>query len=162
MQSCATSGWKDQRQKEHTVYWKHNIIICYLSFVVSFTHDSIIILVRKKHVYWKHNIIICYLSLVASLTHDSIIILVKKHVYWKHKIINRFLAIFGSVFIRDCTSCTIAVACGQFRTRDCSDLRVALLCTTQPIIESSARVHFSCLGLEYPQLKGLIFYLFIF
>ncbi|XP_018007765.1 protein XRP2 isoform X2 [Hyalella azteca] len=59
----------------------------------------------------------------------------------------------GSVFIRDCKSCVVVAACGQFRTRDCQELQLRLLCNTQPIIEASTRVRFSCYQLYYEQLQ---------
>lgn len=59
-------------------------------------------------------------------------------------------AVKGSVFLRDCRECRVLVGCGQFRTRDCQSLHVLLHCSTQPIIESSTDVIFSCLQLDYP------------
>ncbi|KAK6169351.1 hypothetical protein SNE40_020422 [Patella caerulea] len=58
-----------------------------------------------------------------------------------------------SVFIRDCKNCNFAVACQQFRTRDCSQVSVYLSCGTQPIIESSTGMKFGCLQYNYPELK---------
>ena len=43
----------------------------------------------------------------------------------------------GSVFVRNCTDCTITVACKQFRTRECERCDVYLYALTDPIIESS-------------------------
>ncbi|CAG0915529.1 unnamed protein product [Notodromas monacha] len=50
----------------------------------------------------------------------------------------------SSIFIRGCLECTVIVACGQFRMRDCSCLDIMLHCATQPIIESSKNVRFGC------------------
>ncbi|VDL70451.1 unnamed protein product [Nippostrongylus brasiliensis] len=55
----------------------------------------------------------------------------------------------GSVFIRDCESCTVLVACQQLRTRDCRGLRLALHCATQPIIEETTNAVFHPLTLHY-------------
>ncbi|CAB3409395.1 unnamed protein product [Caenorhabditis bovis] len=60
----------------------------------------------------------------------------------------------GSLFIRDCSNCTILAACQQLRTRDCHDIRLALLCPTQPIIENSDDVHFHPLALYYDDFKA--------
>ncbi|XP_050520461.1 protein XRP2-like [Daktulosphaira vitifoliae] len=57
-----------------------------------------------------------------------------------------------SVFIRDTSNINVIVACGQFRVRDCSSLKVSLFCSTQPIIESSHEMNFSCYQLFYNQL----------
>ncbi|KAG8257383.1 Protein Xrp2 [Homalodisca vitripennis] len=59
----------------------------------------------------------------------------------------------GSVFLRDCNDCTCLVACGQYRMRDCHNVNVFLCCPTQPIIESSRRIHFGCYQLYYDQLE---------
>ncbi|XP_054279311.1 protein XRP2-like [Macrosteles quadrilineatus] len=59
----------------------------------------------------------------------------------------------GSVFLRDCRDCSCVVACGQFRLRDCHNVNVFLCCPTQPIIESSRRIHFGCYQLYYDQLE---------
>lgn len=77
----------------------------------------------------------------------------------------------GSLFVRDCKNCTIVGAVQQFRTRDCSDINVYLysstgivdgslmrvlagltgspLIHTEPIIETSSRMHFGCFALTY-------------
>ncbi|XP_025422707.1 protein XRP2-like [Sipha flava] len=57
-----------------------------------------------------------------------------------------------SVFVRDTTDSTVIVACGQFRVRDCTSLKIALFCSTQPVIESSRELQFSCYQLYYNQL----------
>ncbi|CAF0871134.1 unnamed protein product [Brachionus calyciflorus] len=58
----------------------------------------------------------------------------------------------GSVFIRDCSDCNLATVCQQFRTRDCKRITTFLSCGTQPIIESSTSMKFSCLTINYAQL----------
>ncbi|KAL6740401.1 hypothetical protein Aduo_013757 [Ancylostoma duodenale] len=55
----------------------------------------------------------------------------------------------GSVFLRDCQSCTVLTACQQLRTRDCRTLRIALHCATQPIIEETSNAVFHPLSLHY-------------
>ncbi|KHJ78644.1 tubulin binding cofactor [Oesophagostomum dentatum] len=55
----------------------------------------------------------------------------------------------GSVFLRDCQSCTVLTACQQLRTRDCRNIRIALHCATQPIIEETTNVVFHPLLLRY-------------
>lgn len=58
----------------------------------------------------------------------------------------------GSVFFRNCRDCKCALACQQFRVRDCRKLEVFLCCATQPIIESSTNIKFSCFQWYYPEL----------
>ncbi|XP_056271251.1 protein XRP2-like isoform X2 [Pseudoliparis swirei] len=58
----------------------------------------------------------------------------------------------GSVFFRNCRDVKCAVACQQFRTRDCKKMEVFLSCATQPVIESSAGVKFGCFQYFYPEL----------
>ncbi|EFJ52420.1 hypothetical protein VOLCADRAFT_116082 [Volvox carteri f. nagariensis] len=58
----------------------------------------------------------------------------------------------GSVFLRDCRDCTLCVAARQLRTRDCKDLDIALYCATQPSIETSTGIVFSCWRGAYPGL----------
>ncbi|KAG2428002.1 hypothetical protein HXX76_011988 [Chlamydomonas incerta] len=58
----------------------------------------------------------------------------------------------GSVFIRDCRDCTLCVAARQLRTRDCTRLDIALYCATQPSIETSTDIKFSCWRGAYPGL----------
>lgn len=58
----------------------------------------------------------------------------------------------GSVFFRDCKDIKCVVACQQFRTRDCKKMEVFLCCATQPIIESSTGMKFSCYQYYYPDL----------
>lgn len=59
----------------------------------------------------------------------------------------------SSVFIRDCTNCRIMVACQQFRTRDCKQMEIFLCCATQPIIESSTGMKFTCFQYHYLHLE---------
>ncbi|XP_036316512.1 protein XRP2 isoform X5 [Pipistrellus kuhlii] len=58
----------------------------------------------------------------------------------------------GSVFFRNCRDCKCAVACQQFRVRDCRKMEVFLCCATQPIIESSTNIKFGCFQWYYPEL----------
>mmetsp|Transcript_13588 Transcript_13588/g.25470 ORF Transcript_13588/g.25470 Transcript_13588/m.25470 type:complete len:351 (-) Transcript_13588:74-1126(-) len=62
----------------------------------------------------------------------------------------------SSIFIRTCKGCSFVIACRQFRTRDCSDCRFALFCTTQPSIETSVRVQFACFDFVYFSLREQI------
>ena len=65
-----------------------------------------------------------------------------------------FLApIKGSVFIRDCKNLKCAIACQQFRSRDCQKVDTFLYCQSQPIIESSSAMRFSCFQYYYPCLE---------
>jgi hypothetical protein len=57
----------------------------------------------------------------------------------------------GSVFLRNCSSCSIAAACQQFRARECTELDLSLLVTTQPSIESSEGLKFGCWNINYPE-----------
>ncbi|KND00544.1 uncharacterized protein SPPG_04852 [Spizellomyces punctatus DAOM BR117] len=59
----------------------------------------------------------------------------------------------GSVFIRDCRDCTVVVASQQFRLRDGHSLRISLYCATQPVIETSFGIRFSCFRYSYPRLR---------
>ncbi|KAL0249021.1 hypothetical protein GEMRC1_004255 [Eukaryota sp. GEM-RC1] len=59
----------------------------------------------------------------------------------------------GPVFIRNCSNSFVITACQQLRLRDCSNVKVSLLCKTRPIIESSTNtVFYSYHGVEYQQL----------
>ncbi|KAI8585432.1 tubulin binding cofactor C-domain-containing protein [Geranomyces variabilis] len=60
----------------------------------------------------------------------------------------------GSVFIRDAQECTFVVACRQFRLRDAKSVRVSLYAATQPVIESSRHIRFSCFRYVYPELEA--------
>ena len=59
----------------------------------------------------------------------------------------------GSVFIRNCKNLKCAIACQQFRSRDCQKIETFLYCQTQPIIESSTGMKFSCFQYYYPELE---------
>ncbi|CAI2351635.1 unnamed protein product [Caenorhabditis sp. 36 PRJEB53466] len=59
----------------------------------------------------------------------------------------------GSVFVRDSSNCTILLSCQQLRTRDCTSVRIGILCPTEPIVENSNDVFFHHLALFYPELK---------
>ncbi|EGT53855.1 CBN-RPI-2 protein [Caenorhabditis brenneri] len=59
----------------------------------------------------------------------------------------------GSVFIRDSSNCTILTSCQQLRTRDCTSIRIGILCPTEPIVENSNDICFYPLAMKYPQLK---------
>ena len=56
------------------------------------------------------------------------------------------------MFIRDCYKSKCVIACGQFRTRQCEDIKILLMCQSQPIIESSLRMGFGCFRAAYPEL----------
>lgn len=62
----------------------------------------------------------------------------------------------GSVFARDSANCTILTSCQQLRTRDCTSVRIGILCPTEPIIENSNDIRFFHLAMNYPQLKDQI------
>ncbi|CAJ0574564.1 unnamed protein product, partial [Mesorhabditis spiculigera] len=59
----------------------------------------------------------------------------------------------GSVFIRDTNKCSVWAVCQQLRTRDCHDLKLALHCATQPIIENTRLVVFHPLALNYSGIR---------
>ena len=58
----------------------------------------------------------------------------------------------GSIFFRDCSNCTITVACGQFRCRDLYESTIYLYVASDPIIESSNNLTFAPYNLAYPLL----------
>lgn len=60
----------------------------------------------------------------------------------------------SSVMIRNCKAMNFVIACQQFRTRDCSDCRFSLLCTTEPIIETSTQMQFACFDFCYFSLRA--------
>lgn len=62
----------------------------------------------------------------------------------------------SAVFIRTCQDCSMVVACQQFRTRDCFNCKLALFCTTQPIIETSTGMKFACFDFFYFALREQI------
>mmetsp|Transcript_53243 Transcript_53243/g.105809 ORF Transcript_53243/g.105809 Transcript_53243/m.105809 type:complete len:348 (+) Transcript_53243:67-1110(+) len=59
----------------------------------------------------------------------------------------------SSVMVRTSTDCDMVIACQQFRSRDCKDCRFALLCTTQPSIETSTNMQFACFDFNYFSLR---------
>ncbi len=67
-----------------------------------------------------------------------------------------------SVFLRDCSDCTILCACQQLRTRDCARIELALHCATQPIIENSTNMVFHPLVINYPGFRGNLFFEILF
>jgi protein XRP2 len=56
-----------------------------------------------------------------------------------------------SVFLRNCTGCTVTVACKQLRTRDCSDCDIFLYVKTDPIVETSSLMRFGPYNGAYPK-----------
>jgi protein XRP2 len=60
----------------------------------------------------------------------------------------------GSVFLRNCKNCVVVVACHQFRTRDCSNLKLGLYCLYQPTFETSTDIEICPFEYEYPELKN--------
>uniref|UniRef100_A0A5S6QVB7 C-CAP/cofactor C-like domain-containing protein n=1 Tax=Trichuris muris TaxID=70415 RepID=A0A5S6QVB7_TRIMR len=62
----------------------------------------------------------------------------------------------GSVFIRGSVNCCLWVLCQQFRVRDCRNLQVSLFCQSEPSLESSTCVDFTCLQISYCQLDAQI------
>ena len=58
----------------------------------------------------------------------------------------------GSVFIRNCTNCTITLACKQLRTRDMSDCKVFLYSKTDPVIEATSRLQVATFNAACPDL----------
>mmetsp|Transcript_4638 Transcript_4638/g.11350 ORF Transcript_4638/g.11350 Transcript_4638/m.11350 type:complete len:342 (-) Transcript_4638:99-1124(-) len=62
----------------------------------------------------------------------------------------------SSVMLRNCRSCDFVIACQQYRTRDCTDCKCALLCMTEPIIETSSNMQFACFDFGYFSLRQQI------
>lgn len=58
-----------------------------------------------------------------------------------------------SIMIRNCRSCDFVVACQQFRARDCLDCRFSIFCSTEPVIETSTNLLFSCFDFNYFSLR---------
>ena len=58
------------------------------------------------------------------------------------------------MFVRDCSDSSVVAACGQFRTRDCRGITAFLCCDTQPIIEATCSIKFSCFQYFYSKLEG--------
>lgn len=61
-----------------------------------------------------------------------------------------------STYIRNSTNIEIVLATGQFRCRDCRNLKLFLHCKTQPVIESSTKVSFSPLVIDFPEIEILL------
>jgi len=55
----------------------------------------------------------------------------------------------SSIFVRNCSQLKLVAACRQFRTRECDDMDVLLLCQSQPSIETSSRLRFGCFQYFY-------------
>ena len=55
-----------------------------------------------------------------------------------------------SVFLRNVSNCTLFIACKQFRCRDCTSCTVSLYSMTEPVVESSSRIHFCPYNAAYP------------
>jgi protein XRP2 len=62
----------------------------------------------------------------------------------------------SSIFIRNCKDCNFVIACQQFRSRDCTDCSLALLSTTEPVIETSTGMKFACFDFFYFSLREQI------
>jgi Tubulin binding cofactor C len=60
----------------------------------------------------------------------------------------------GSVFVRDCKRCRLAVACAQLRLRDCLACDLLLRCRTRPVIEASGELRIGCWAHPYSGLAG--------
>ena len=58
-----------------------------------------------------------------------------------------------SVFVRNCTGCTFAIACKQLRTRECFGCTFYLLCNTEPVIELSSGLQFAPFHAAWPELR---------
>ncbi|CAG9466289.1 unnamed protein product [Pedinophyceae sp. YPF-701] len=58
----------------------------------------------------------------------------------------------GSIFVRDCQSCTLSAASQQLRTRGCTGLDLRLHCASQPSIETSTDVRVAPLDVTYAGL----------
>jgi len=58
-----------------------------------------------------------------------------------------------SIFIRNCKNCNFVIACQQFRCRDCTDCKLSLLSTTEPVIETSSGMQFACFDFFYFSLR---------
>lgn len=59
----------------------------------------------------------------------------------------------SSVFVRNCKDCNVMLACQQFRSRDCTNCKFSLFCTTEPIIETSSDIQFACFDFFYFSLR---------
>ncbi|CAD7954729.1 unnamed protein product [Amoebophrya sp. A25] len=59
----------------------------------------------------------------------------------------------SSIFVRNCENCSFVMCVQQFRSRECKDCKMALFSQTDPIIEYSNNMEFSCFPLCYFALK---------
>jgi protein XRP2 len=62
----------------------------------------------------------------------------------------------GSIFLRDSKNMKLTVACKQLRLRDSHDIDVRLFATTDPVVESSARVTIRPFNLRLPNLNATL------
>nr|XP_023676242.1 tubulin-specific chaperone C [Paramormyrops kingsleyae] len=60
----------------------------------------------------------------------------------------------GSVFVDDCSGCTLAVPCQQLRTHNTGDTRIYLHVTSRAIIEDCTGVSFAPFSWTYPALDA--------
>jgi len=61
----------------------------------------------------------------------------------------------SSIFMRNCENCTIIICVQQFRSRDCHNCKIGLFSQTDPIIETSKGMEFSCYpNVNYFSLAG--------
>lgn len=58
--------------------------------------------------------------------------------------------ISGSVLLWECRNSSLSIASRQFRTKDCSDLKLFVYCMSQPSIEHSHNMEFAPFNLAYP------------
>ncbi|CAG9329243.1 unnamed protein product [Blepharisma stoltei] len=56
----------------------------------------------------------------------------------------------GPIFLRDCSNCIITAVCGQFRLKNCRDLKIYLYCSSDPSIEYSSNLVFGPYNFSYP------------
>ncbi|CAD7946349.1 unnamed protein product [Amoebophrya sp. A120] len=60
----------------------------------------------------------------------------------------------SSIFVRNCENCQFVLCVQQFRSRECTDCKIALFSQTDPIIEYSNKMEFSCWPISYFSLKS--------
>ena len=58
----------------------------------------------------------------------------------------------GSVYIRNCSELTVAMACNQLRLVDCTNVYLNLHCTGQPTLESCKKIIISKFQYDYKEL----------
>ena len=56
----------------------------------------------------------------------------------------------GSVLLWECRNSSLSIASRQFRTKDCSDLKLFVYCMSNPSIEHSNNMEFAPFNLAYP------------